>query len=191
MTLRRTIAALMLVLAFAPTTPAQAHHGYAGPVRLYLDAVSLEPGINGWLIRAALHDSGNGRPAPGFVVNATGTGPQGAPLGPVNLADPERDGRYEAALGQLPTGDWSLTLDVADAPGASERAIPVKRTWPVTLSPNQPLDVLGQLPAPKPGDSSDSGRPVALLLGVAAGVAGLAVAARQLTRRRTRPAAAG
>src|SRR5581483_11544928 len=164
------------------------HHGYAGPVRLYLDAVSIEPASNGWLIRAALHDSGNGRPAPGFVVHATGTGPNGAPLGPANLTDPEADGRYEAALGDLPTGDWSLTLDVTDAPGASERAIPLKRTWPVTLQANQTVDVLGRLPAPKPGDSGDSGAPVPLILGITAGLTALALAARQLvSRRRTRP----
>jgi hypothetical protein len=158
-------------------------------VRLYLDAVTVEPGANGWLIRAALHDSGNGRPAPGFVVHATGTGPAGAALGPATLADPDADGRYEAPLGQIPTGDWSLTLDVTDAPGASERAIPLKRTWPVTLQAGQTLDVLGRLPSPSSGDSSDSGPPAPLILGIAAGLTGLAVAARQITRRRTHPVA--
>ena len=181
MTLRHAIAALAVTLALAPR-PAEAHHGYAGPVRLYLDAVTLEPGANGWVVRAALHDSGNGRPAPGFVVQATGTGPSGAALGPATLADPDADGRYEAPLGQIPTGDWSLTLDVTDAPGANERAIPLKRTWPVTLHPGQALDVLGKLPAPQAGESSGSNSAIPLFLGISAGVAALAIFARQLRR---------
>jgi hypothetical protein len=185
-----TLAVAAALLTLAPAPPASAHHGYSGPVRLYLDTVRLEPGPDGWLIRAALHDSGNGKPAPGFVVHAAGTATGGqSAFGPLTLTDTDTDGRYEAAVGQLATGDWTLTVDVADAPGASERAIPLKRTWPVTLHPNQTLDVLGRLPAPKSGDPSGSGPPVPLLLGVAAGLTALAVAARQTARRRTTPTA--
>lgn len=144
----------------------------------------MEPGPNGWNIRAALHDSGNGRPAPGFVVHAAGTGGGGATFGPVNLLDVAGDGLYSAALGQLPAGDWTLSLDVTDAPGASERAIPVKRRWPVTLYADQPLDVLGRLPAPTGSPPSDSGTPLPLILGIAAGLVGLALAGLQMARRR-------
>jgi hypothetical protein len=183
-----TLATAVALVSLGPASPALAHHGYAGPVRLYLDSVRLEPGADGWLIRADLHDSGNGKPAPGFVVHAAGTATSGqSAFGPLTLTDTDTDGRYEAAVGQLATGDWTLTVDVADAPGASERAIPLKRTWPVTLQPNQTLDVLGRLPAPETGGPSGSGPPVPLLLGVAAGLIALAVAARQITRRRTTP----
>ena len=186
-----TLAVAVVLLSLVPAPPASAHHGYSGPVRLYLDSLRLEPGPDGWLIRADLHDSGNGKPAPGFVVHAAGTATTGqSAFGPLTLTDTDTDGRYEAAVGQLATGDWTLTVDVTDAPGASERAIPLKRTWPVTLQPNQTLDVLGRLPAPETGDSTDSGTPVPLLLGVAAGLTALAIAARQqMARRRTTSAA--
>lgn len=180
---RAAVAAALLVLASA--TPAVAHHGYAGPVRLYLQDINVEPQAEGWILHAALNDSGNGRPARGFVVHANGTGPAGAVFGPVTLADGDADGRYESALGPLPTGDWSLTLDVTDAPGSEERAIPIKRSWPVTLRPGEALDVLGPLPAPAGDSSSGSGSAVPLVLGVAAGLAALAVAGRQLARRRS------
>ena len=188
--MRRTVATLAVaaLLALAPSPPASAHHGYSGPVRLYLDTVRLEPGPDGWLIRAALHDSGNGKPAPGFVVHAAGTATTGqSAFGPLTLTDTDTDGRYEAAVGQLSTGDWSLVIDVSDAPGASERAIPIKRNWLVTVQPGQTVDVLGKLPAPTGDSSSGSGTPVPLILGVAAGLSALAVAALQLSRRRTRP----
>lgn len=186
MRLGRTIAAAAaLTLGSAPA--AQAHHGYTGPVRLYLDTVRLEPAADGWVIRAALHDSGNGKPAPGYVVRVAGTGGGGAAFGPFTLTDSDADGGYDAALGSLPGGDWTLSIDVTDAPGASERAIPLKRTWPVSLRPGQPVDVLGKLPGPTDGSSSGSGSALPLALGVAAGLTGLGVAARRLLRRRSSP----
>jgi hypothetical protein len=188
--MRRSALALVgaaALVSLAPAPPASAHHGYAGPVRLYLDTVRVEPVTDGWVIRAALHDSGNGRPAPGFVVHAAGTGSGGAAFGPLTLTDADTDGRYEAAVGQLSTGDWTLTFDVTDAPGATERAIPIKRTWPVTLQPGQAVDVIGQLPTTGGGSSSDSSV-VPIVVGVAAGLAALAVAGLQLTRRRPRSA---
>jgi hypothetical protein len=176
-------AAALLVLGSA--APAAAHHGYAGPVRLYLQDVNVEPKAEGWVLHATLNDSGNGKAAPGFVVHANGTGPAGAAFGPLTLSDGDADGRYESVLGPLPAGDWSLAIDVTDAPGSEERAIPLKRSWPVTLRPGQALDLLGRLPAPTGESSSGSGSAVPLVLGVAAGLAGLGVAGRQLARRRT------
>lgn len=185
MTLRHAIAALAVTLTLGSAAPAHAHHGYAGPVRLYLQDVNVEPAADGWVLRAALNDSGNGRPAPGFVVHATGTGPAGAVLGPVTLTDGDADGRYESVLGPLPSGDWSLTLDVTDAPGNEERAVPLKRSWPVTLRSGEAVDVLGHLPAPAGDSSSGSGSAIPMMLGVAAGLAALAVAGRQVARRRS------
>ncbi len=184
-----TLAAAWALVMLVPATPAHAHHGYAGPVRLYLQDVKVQPQAEGWVLHAALNDSGNGKAAPGFVVHANGTGPAGAAFGPLTLTDGDADGRYESVLGPLPTGDWSLTLDVTDAPGSEERAIPIKRSWPVTLRPGEALDVLGHLPTPAGESSSGSGPAVPLVLGIAAGLIALAVAARQMIRRRTTPAA--
>jgi len=188
--LRRSAATLALAatsLLLAPAPAAFAHHGYSGPVRLYFDAVSVEPGADGWLMRAALHDSGNGKPAPGFVVHAAGTGSGGATFGPLTMTDGDTDGRYEADLGSLSTGDWTLTLDVADAPGATERAVPLKRNWAVSLQPGQAIDVLGQLPTPSEGGSSgSSGAVPSLLLGLVV-AAGIGVSAVLFSRRRRTP----
>lgn len=185
MTLRQLIAALAVALTLAAPKPAVAHHGYAGPVRLYLQDINLEDQGESWVLHAALNDSGNGRAAPGFVIHATGTGPGGATFGPVTLADPDADGRYESAVGPLPTGDWSLTLDVTDAPGSEERSIPIKRTWPVTLVPGQTADVLGHLPAPTTGEPSGPSNTIPLMLAITTTLAALALAARQFARRRT------
>jgi hypothetical protein len=67
MTLRQAIAALAVGLVLAPAAPAQAHHGYAGPVRLYLETVRLETQGQDWLLRAGVNDSGTGKPATGFT----------------------------------------------------------------------------------------------------------------------------
>lgn len=179
--------AMALVAPFS-TREAHAHHGYEGPVRAYLETVRLEPRGDGWLIRAGLNDTASGRPAPGFVVGATGAGPQGATFGPVPLADLDADGRYEAGLGPLPAGDWSLTVEVGDVPGGEERVVPITRTWTVTLQPGQGLDVVGRrAAAAPPGDGapseSGSGTPLPLAMGVgAAGLLGLSAA--WLIRRR-------
>jgi hypothetical protein len=182
--------AALLALVTPPLVPsADAHHGYAGPVRLYLENVRLEPRAGEWLLRAAVNDSGSGEAAPGFLVQAVGSGPQGAAFGPVALTDPDADGRYETGLGPLPAGDWSFTLEVGDAPGGEERAVPLTRTWPATLQPGQGLDVIGGPSAPGGGSTSRTGDvvlPVALTGGVVA-LLGL-IAGRSRRRRDVAPA---
>lgn len=173
--------------AMAPS--ADAHHGYAGPVRLYLESVRLEPGSGEWLLRAGLNDSGSGEAAPGFLVQAAGSGPRGAAFGPVALIDPDADGRYEAGVGPLPAGDWLFTLEVGDAPGGEERAVPLTRTWPVTLQAGRGHDVIGGLSAPGVGSASRTGDvvlPVVLTGGVVA-LLGL-MAGRSRRRRNVVPA---
>lgn len=144
MTLRPVLGALAVIVTLAAATPALAHHGYAGPVRLYLETVRLETTGPDWHIRAGVNDAGTGKPAPGFVVEAVGSGPQGATFGPVHLADVDADGRYDAALGALPAGDWSVTVNVTDGPNSEERAIPVTRTWNVAVQPNESPELTGR-----------------------------------------------
>jgi hypothetical protein len=194
---RRRLPRLALLLAAATalvgpplTGSAEAHHGYEGPARLYLATVRLDPGAAGWLARAALNDTASGKPAPGFLVEAVGSGPGGASFGPALLADSDADGRYEGVLGTLPAGDWSLTLHVGDLPGGEERVIPLTRTWTVTLQPGQPLDVLARR-SPGDGGAPDTAAGVPLLLGIGGGAAVLGVAGMGLARRRRHPAGGG
>lgn len=189
---RRSLAALAAAWALvmlAPATPAHAHHGYAGPVRLYLETVRLETRGQEWHLRAGVNDSGTGKPAPGFVVDASGSGPQGTAFGPFHLADVDADGRYDAALGALPSGDWSVTVNVTDAPGSEERAVPVTRTWRLALKPGPPLELVGRqttLDTDSAGSSSSSGTgTIAAALAIAALAVFLGVAVTLLRRRRT------
>lgn len=188
---RRRLLRLAAVLAATAvvgpplTGRAEAHHGYEGPARLYLETVRLDPDTDGWRARAALKDTASGKPAPGFLVEVTGAGPDGSSFGPASLADLDADGRYEAALGALPTGDWSLTVHVGDLPGGEERVIPLTRTWTLTLHQGQPLDVLAR---PRDAGSSGTGTDVVpLLLGISGATAFVSLAAMGVARRRRRP----
>jgi hypothetical protein len=190
---RRSIAALAATVALVTpwlAAPAHAHHGYEGPVRLYLESVRLEPQGEQWLIRSSLNDTGSGKPAPGFIVSATGSGPQGASFGPVPLTDVDADGRYEAGLGPLPAGEWSLVLDVGDAPGGAERAIPLTKTWNVAVEPGQALDVTGRR-APAENAGSRSGTNVVAPALAVAGLAALLGLTATWLRRRRHPAGGG
>lgn len=173
------------------TGRAGAHHGYEGPARLYLETVRLDPGADGWLARAALNDTASGKPAPGFLVEVTGSGPEGASFGPASLPDLDADGRYEAALGALPAGDWSLTLHVGDLPGGDERVIPITRTWTVTLTAGRGLDVLVRQSAATGGPSGTGTDAVPLLLSLTGAAAILGLAATGVARRRRPPLGAG
>jgi hypothetical protein len=185
-----TLAAAWALVMLAPATPAHAHHGYAGPVRLYLETVRLETQGQQWHLRAGVNDSGTGKPAPGFVVDASGSGPQGTAFGPVHMSDVDADGRYDAALGALPAGDWSVTVNVTDAPGSQERAVPVTRTWRLALQPGPPLELVGRQTtldtddAASSSSSSDAGT-IATAMALA-GLAVLLALAVTLVRRRHR-----
>ena len=185
------LAVMIALVAPASTRPAFAHHGSGGPVRLYLGSVRLEPGPDGWVVRAALNDTSSGTPAPGYLVQVTGSGPQGATFGPVSLGDDRSDGHYNASLGRLAPGDWSLTVDVGDAPGGDGYVVPINRTWPVRLQAGQALDLVGQGSAPGVARSSGSGTDFTPLVLVAGVAALLGVSAVWLTRRRRAMVAAG
>ena len=190
---RRSIATLAATVALVTpwlTAPAHAHHGYEGPVRLYLESVRLEPQGEQWLVRSSLNDTGSGKPAPGFIVSASGSGPQGASFGPVPLNDADADGRYEAGVGPLPAGEWSLVLDVGDAPGGAERAIPLTRTWNLTVEPGQALDVTGRR-APAENAGSGSGTNIVTPVLAAAGLAALLSLSATRLRRRRHPVGSG
>ncbi len=185
------VVGLMIALV-APATmrPAFAHHGSGGAVRLYLGSVRLEPGPDGWVVRTALNDTSSGTPAPGYLVQVTGSGPQGATFGPVSLGDDRSDGRYNASLGRLAPGSWSVTVDVGDVPGGDGYVVPINRTWPVRLQAGQAVDLIGRGSASGAAAPSGSARssgsgtdftPLVLVAGVAAL---LAVSAVWLTRRR-------
>src|SRR5258707_7320570 len=106
---------------------------------------------------AALDATSSGKPAPGYLVQASGRGPEGTSFGPVSLADNDADGRYDAGLGSLPAGNWSVTVEVGDAPGGDGYLVPINRTWPVTLHEGQALDLTGQGGSPGRTPSSGSG----------------------------------
>jgi len=185
---RLLIAAVVMTSLSAPaaTRPAFAHHGSGGPVRLYLGSVRLEPQGDGWTARATLNDTNSGTPAPGFLVQVTGAGPQGAAFGPVSLGDERSDGHYAAPLGQLAPGNWSFTVDVGDVPGGDGYLVPINRTFPARLQPGQPVDLLGRASAPATTTrrSSSSGPDPTPLLLIAGVAALLATSAAWLTRRR-------
>lgn len=185
-----TLAAAWALVMLAPARPAHAHHGYAGPVRLYLETVRLETRGQEWHLQAGVNDGGTGKPAPGFVVDASGSGPQGTAFGPVHLADVDADGRYDAALGALPAGDWSVTVNVTDAPSSDERAVPVSRTWRLALQPGPPIELVGRqttldtyrAPSSSASSSTSAGA-TALAIGGLAVLLGVTVIV--LRRRRT------
>jgi hypothetical protein len=179
-----TLAALIALVTPAATRPASAHHGSGGLVRLYLGSVRLEPGTGQWTIRAAVNDAGSGRLAPGFLVQVSGTGPDGATFGPVSLADDNADGRYDGSAGTLATGDWSVHVEVGDVPGGDGYLIPINRTFPARLQSAQAVELIEGGSSSNVTPSSNSGTdftPVLLVTGIA-GL--LAMSAAWLTRRR-------
>jgi LPXTG-motif cell wall-anchored protein len=174
------LTALMALATPASTRPAFAHHGSGGPVGLYLGSVRLEPQGDGWVVRAVLNDTSSGTPAPGYLVQVTGSGPQGATFGPVSLSDDHADGRYDASLGRLAPGNWSVSVDVGDAPGGDGYLVPISKTWPVRLHPGQAVDLVGRGSARSSGSGTDF-TPLLLVVGV---VALLGLSAAWLSRRR-------
>ena len=171
---------LIALVAPASTRPALAHHGSGGPVGLYLGSVRLEPQGDDWVVRAALNDTSSGSPAPGYLVQAAGSGPQGATFGPVSLGDDDADGRYDASLGRLAPGNWSLSLDVGDAPGGDGYLVPINKTWPVRLHPGQAVDLIGTSGSARSSGSGNDFTPLLLVAGV---VALLGLSAIWLSRR--------
>jgi len=130
---------LLSLAAFLPALPAGAHAG--GRAQLYIATASVAPGPGGWVVTTALRDLDSGAPEPGFAVEVSGTGPSGAAFGPLALADPQTTGRYEAALPTVAEGDWSLTVRASEVAGGNA-ALPVPRTYKVTLRSGQAVDLV-------------------------------------------------
>jgi len=178
---------LVALVAPAATRPAFAHHGSGGLVRLYLEGVRVEPRAADSVVRVAVNDAGSGKAAPGFLVQVSGSGPNGATFGPVSLADDNADGRYDGPLPGLAPGDWSIRVEVGDVPGGDGYLIPINRTWPVRLQPGQAVELIeggSSSGAPRsPGSSGTDFTPLLLVAGV---VALLGMSAAWLSRRRRR-----
>jgi hypothetical protein len=173
--------AVVLVLAL-PAAPAGAHSG--GRAQLYVDSVRLEPQAGGWRAALVVRDADSGRPEPGFAVEITASGPGGAAVGPVGLADPGADGHY-GALVPMTEGGWAVTVEANEIAGGP-RAVPFRRTWPVTLQAGQALDLAGSQPSSPPGKSAGpSAMPFVLRLMAASVLAGLV--SLWLARRRCSP----
>jgi hypothetical protein len=174
-------AALATVASLAwPAAPAGAHSG--GRAQLYVESVRLEPQPGGWLTTIMVRDADSGRPEPGFGVQITAAGPGGRAVGPVDLTDPDADGRY-AALVPVTEGGWALTVDADEMPGGA-RALPFKKTWPVTLATGQALDLAGSRPSGTSLRSGGGHSAVPPVLGLMAASALAALLSLGLGRRR-------
>lgn len=165
-----------LTVGALPGPPAGAHSG--GRAQLYVDSIRLEPRADGWNVALVVRDGDSGQREPGFGVQVAASGPAGQTVGPVGLADGDNDGRYEGTV-PITDGSWTLTVEADEVPGGA-RAVPFKKTWPVTLQAGQPVDVAGSRP-PAEGTGPRTGP---LILGITAAVtlSGLLTLAR--TRRK-------
>jgi hypothetical protein len=134
--LRFLVLGCLALLLPAPT--AWAHAG--GRAQLYIATATVAPGNGGWTVTTALRDLDSGAPQPGFAVEVSGTGPAGAAFGPVALADADGTGRYQGPLPAVADGAWALTVRASEVPGGNA-ALPVQRTYNVTLRPGQSLDL--------------------------------------------------
>ena len=176
-----TLAVVVLLAA-----PAGAHSG--GRAQLYVDSVRLEPQPDGWRAAVLVRDADSGRPEPGFGVQITAAGSGGRTVGPVDLADPDADGRY-VALVPVTEGGWALTVDADEIPGGT-RALPFTKTWPVTLLAGQPFDLAASRPSGAHRGTGGGHAAVPRVLGLMGGTAPgrpLQPVARAPTKNRLRP----
>jgi len=157
---------LLSLAALLPALPAGAHAG--GRAQLYVASATVAPGPGGWVVTTSLRDLDSGAPEPGFAVEVSGTGPSGAAFGPLALADPQTTGRYEAALPAVAEGDWSLTVRASEVAGGNA-ALPVQRTYKVTLRSGQAVDLARAGKASKGSSALPIGLGIVALLAVAVG----------------------
>ena len=167
-----------LTVGALPGPPAGAHSG--GRAQLYVDSIRLAPQADGWDVALVVRDGDSGQREPGFGVHVAASGPAGQTVGPVGLADGDNDGRYEGTV-PITDGPWTLTVEADEVPGGA-RAVPFKKTWPVTLQAGQPVDLAGS--RPPPGDHEAAPRTVPLILGTAATLSGLLTLARTRSRKK-------
>ena len=184
MTVRAAIVALGLAAMLSPA-PVLAHSG--GRAQLYVASATVAPQGGGWTVSTVLRDLDSGAPEPGFAVDVSGRSPSGAEFGPVALADPEGDGRYDAALSGITEGSWLISLRANEVPGGKS-AIPLARSWNVTLQPGQPADLVRARTSDGGKDSGTSTVFVVLAIAGAAALALLVAVRRGRHRRAMAPA---
>jgi hypothetical protein len=87
-----------------------------------------------------------------------------------------------------------LTVNVADAPGSDERAIPVTRTWRLPVASGQSLELIGRQTtldenaSPSSSGSNSGSGTIATTLAVAGLALLIALTLTHLLRRRRTPA---
>jgi hypothetical protein len=169
---------LLALSAVMAPAPASGHAG--GRAQLYVASATIAPQSDGWSISTVLRDLDSGAAEPGFVVEVLGTDPSGAAFGPITLADPDGDGRYDGAL---PAGDgsWLIRLRANEIPGGPA-ALPVQRAWNVTLRPGEPVELAG--PASGGKRSGTNIAPLMVAIGSAA-ILAFGFGVRRGRRRRT------
>jgi hypothetical protein len=157
----RILATVLLIVGLsANTQPASAHAG--ARAQLYVQSVSVVPEGPGWVIHALVRDLDSGAPEPGFAVQVTGSGPSGAAFGPLALADPHNNGRYEATVPVGP-GPWALIVDAQEIPGGNP-ALAFSHTWKVDLRAGHAVNAAGAVPSTGHNPSGASAVPLLLAL---------------------------
>jgi hypothetical protein len=146
---RRRRAALVAAVAVAALAPLPADGHSGGRAQLYVDSVRFEPATGGWQADLVVRDADSGKPEPGVAVRLTAAASGGSSVGPVQLADPDGDGRFSGLM-PVAAGTWTVGIEAEEIPGGP-RALPFRRTWPAILAPGQALD-LG-----RPGAAGRSG----------------------------------
>jgi hypothetical protein len=169
--MRIRIVCLVWLAVMLSGPPASAHAG--GRAQLYVASATIAPAAGGWAATAVLRDLDSGAPAPGFGVEVQASGPAGASVAPVGLAD-EGDGRYDAPLPGLSEGSWAVTVRGFEVPGGNA-ALPVQRTWNISLRPGQSTDLARSRSSSGSGKGSGSNSvPRVLAIGAVAAGCGLA-----------------
>jgi len=113
--------------------PARAHTG--ARAQLFVSAFRVEPAGDGWVAKAKVIDYDSAKAAPGFDVSLTGTSSSGEQLPATPLVDQNAVGEYSARITLRP-GSWSFVVNAQEIPGGAE-AVPVRRTFGITLTPGQ------------------------------------------------------
>lgn len=163
--------------------PAGAHAG--GKQQLFVSAFRLDPAADGWIARVDLIDYDSARTASGFSVSLTATSASGEQLGPVELIDRDAAGAYSATITPHP-GSWTFVVNADEIPGAAE-AIPVRKSFSLTLSPGQAA--VGVQRAGREATSGHSGSNAVSLLALGSAVTGglAVIAALVVAMLRRRP----
>ena len=117
-TLLGTGAAVLLVVTVAGPASAHSASGVMG--------IEVTPGPAPLTaeVRVLLEYANDRHVVPGATVTATASGPDGAAVGPVTLAD-RGEGSYSAVLTMPAAGAWTVTVTAADPAAAATEAVTV------------------------------------------------------------------